>query len=87
MEKELINFDDIDCYLIIGFSHEQRSEAVKFEHEETGEDVLTEEDLEPVMVRKYEKDGDDFFDWTGKKECESCGRDFPEPFPAFLIRF
>lgn len=83
LEKELIPFDDADCYLIVGFKHSEREEAKKFEEEVTGEKVDS-EDYQPVMVRKI----GDFYDWSGNDECKSCHRPLQEEkFEAFLVRF
>jgi len=86
MEKEVINFGDIDAVMVIGFEH-NREEAHKFLNEfeikECGlsEEELTEIDLfEAVEVTKRMEDGEPFYYW-GNQNKEG------EKFKAFVIHY
>ena len=83
--KNLIPFDDNDCYLIVGFTHKQTKEALAYEHKVSGDDGLTKDDLDPVWVYRGKVDGEDYYNWSG--DCSHCGTKFKNTFPAFLIRY
>ena len=92
LKKEVFVAEDMEVYVIVGYNDREKAGKAlnRYERKECGllEDELTSaNDLKEVKIRKYIKDGEPYYDWSGKTCCEECGTKFNDLHTAFIYDF
>lgn len=70
--------EDGEVHLVFGGTFKQAQKALlKYEKEEYGleEDESSASLLEETRIRRYQKDGEEYFTWNEKVNCKECGRE------------
>jgi len=74
VKKVLVPIDTVSVVGTLGYGYTSKKEFKKDYEEVTGEKLNKEDyaDLSFTKVLKYEKNGEDFYDWSGD-DCPCCG--------------